>query len=94
MWLTEWGWTSDKIHPDFAWFAVDENKKASNIVEAFRFARANWTPWIGVMALWTLPDPTWDASREEYWWAITNPDGTPRPAYTAIRDARANGTLP
>jgi hypothetical protein len=22
---------------------------------------------------------------EQYWWAITNPDGTPRPAYTALK---------
>jgi hypothetical protein len=94
IWLLEWGWTSDKIHPAYAWFAVTEDKKADNLVEAFKYAREQWSPWIGVMALWTLPDPGWDESREEYWWAITNPDGTPRPAYTRIRTARHNGVLP
>ena len=37
------------------------------------------------MTLWTLPDPSWTPEREEYWWAITNPDGTPRAALTAVR---------
>jgi hypothetical protein len=94
IWMTEWGWTSDTVHPAFAWFAVTEDKKANNIVEALTYAREHWTPWIGVMAVWTLPDPTWDASLEEYWWAISNPDGTPRPAYSRIRESRFNGLLP
>jgi hypothetical protein len=94
LWLVEWGWTSDSVHPAYKWFAVSEDKKADNIVAAFNYARANWDPWIGVMSLWTLPDPNWDASREEYWWAITNPDGTPRTAYTRIRAERSGGALP
>jgi hypothetical protein len=94
VWLTEWGWTADSVHPAYKWFAVSEDKKASNLVDAFQYARQNWTPWIGVMSVWTLPDPTWTADREEYWWAITNPDGTPRPAYSLIRQDRLTGVLP
>jgi polysaccharide biosynthesis protein PslG len=94
IWLLEWGWTADTVHPAYSWFAVSEQKKADNVVEAFKFARAQWSPWIGVMVLWTLADPTWDASREEYWWAITNPDGSPRAAYTSVRAARTTGALP
>ena len=94
IWLVEWGWTSDKVHPAYAWFAVSEDKKADNIVTAFTFARQNWSPWIGVMSLWTLCDPTWDQDREEYWWAIDNLDGTPRPAYTRVKEARQSGALP
>ena len=41
----------------------------------------------------SVPDPAWGKDREEYWWAIANPDGTPRPAYTRIRAARASGLL-
>src|SRR5438034_10714086 len=74
IWLTEWGWTSDSVHPNYAWFAVSEQKKADNLVSAFQYARQNWSDWIGVMTVWTLPDPTWDTSREEDWWAIANPD--------------------
>lgn len=94
IWLTEWGWTADTVHPAYKWFAVSEDKKASNLVDAFVYAREHWTPWIGVMTVWTLADPTWTADREEYWWAIANPDGTPRAAYSLIRQDRLNGVLP
>jgi hypothetical protein len=93
VWLVEWGWTADKVHPAYAWFAVSEDKKADNLVAAFQYAESHWTPWIGVMTVWTLANPAWDATREEYWWAITNPDGSPRPAYTRIRDARHSAVL-
>jgi len=93
VWLLEWGWTADTVHPAYKWFAVTEQAKADNVVEAFQYARTNW-PWIGVMVLWTLADPTWDTNREEYWWAVTNPDGTARPAYTSVLTARRSGRLP
>ena len=91
VWLLEFGWTSDTVHPNYAWFAVSEDKKAANILKAFDYAQQHWRPWIGVMALWNVPDPTWTTDREEYWWAITNADGSARPAYTSLlrtRDAR------
>ncbi len=84
VWLLEFGWTSDTVHPNYAWFAVSEDKKAANILRAFEYAQQNWRPWIGVMTLWTLPDPTWTTEREEYWWAITNADGSARPAYLSL----------
>ena len=31
---------------------------------------------------------------EQYWWAINEPDGTPRPALTKFKEARASGVLP
>ncbi len=93
IWLLEFGWTADKIHPNYSWFAVSEDKKAENIIKAFEFARKNWTPWIGVMTLWTLADPTWREDREEYWWAINNLDGTPRAALIAVMAARGSGQL-
>jgi hypothetical protein len=94
VWLVEWGWTSDTVHSAYSWFAVSETRKANNLIEAFNYAREHWTSWIGVMSVWTLADPSWDKSREEYWWAITDPDGTPRPAFTRIRDERISGALP
>ncbi len=93
IWLLEFGWTADKVHPDFAWFAVTEDKKAQNIVKAFQYAKQNWSPWIGVMTLWTLADPNWTPALEMYWWAIDEPDGTPRAALNAIRTARLDGSL-
>jgi hypothetical protein len=93
IWLLEFGWTADKVHPNYAWYAVSEDQKAANIVQAFQFARQHWAPWIGVMTLWTLSDPNWSAKDEEYWWAISNPDGTPRAALNAVRTARTNGSI-
>jgi hypothetical protein len=37
IWLLEFGWTADKVHPDYAWFAVSEEQKADNIVLAFQY---------------------------------------------------------
>ncbi|HLZ27586.1 MAG TPA: hypothetical protein VKV73_09725 [Chloroflexota bacterium] len=93
IWFLEFGWTADKIHPNYSWFAVTEDKKADNIVKAFQYAKQNWSPWIGVMTLWTLADPTWNNQREEYWWAIDEPDGTARAALTAVKTARLNGSM-
>ena len=93
IWLLEFGWTADQVHPNYAWFAVSEDQKAANIVQAFQYARQHWAPWIGVMTLWTLADPTWTPDREEYWWAIDNPDGSPRAALNAVRTARLNGSI-
>jgi polysaccharide biosynthesis protein PslG len=93
IWLLEFGWTADTLHPNYAWFAVSEDQKASNIVQAFQYAKQHWAPWIGVMTLWTLADPTWTPDREEYWWAISNPDGTPRAALNAVRTARVSGSI-
>ena len=91
VWLLEFGWTADSVHPNYSWFAVSEAKKGDNILKAFQYARDHWQPWIGVMTLWTVPDPTWTPDREEYWWAITNADGTARPAYADLLKARGNG---
>ena len=48
----------------------------------------------GVMFVWNIADPTWTSANEQYWWAITNPDGTPRPAYNSLMAARTTGVLP
>jgi len=93
IWLLEFGWTADAVHPQYAWFAVSEAQKAQNIMSAFQYARASW-PWLGTMFVWTLPDPSWNSDREEYWWAIANPDGTPRAALTAILTAAKAKQLP
>jgi hypothetical protein len=94
VWLLEFGWTSDSVHPNYSWFAVSEDKKAANILKAFQYARDHWRPWIGVMTLWTVADPSWTPDREEYWWAITNPDGSARAAYAGLLKAHATGALP
>jgi polysaccharide biosynthesis protein PslG len=93
VWLLEFGWTADAVHPAYSWFAVTEDQKASNLMASFQYARANW-PWLGTMFVWTLPDPSWNKDREEYWWAIADPDGTPRAALKAILGAAQARQLP
>jgi hypothetical protein len=94
IWLLEFGWTSDTVNQAYAWHRVSEEEKGENLVGAYRWAAENWAPWIGVMCLWTMPDPGWGPQDEKYWWAIMNPDGTPRPAYERLLQSRKNGTLP
>ena len=93
IWLMEYGWTSDAVHPDRSWYAVSEDQKGTNILAAMRYARANW-PWLGVMTLWGMPDPSWTPDREEFWWMVSNPDGTDRPALADLIGAAQLNTLP
>jgi hypothetical protein len=83
--IMEMGWTTDQVHPQYQWFAVDRQQQAQNLVGAFQCARQRWQPWMGMMTVIYIPDPNWTQQQEQYWWAITNPDGTPRPAYTALQ---------
>jgi LysM repeat protein len=84
--VLEFGWTSDP-RPDspYNWHSVSEETKADYIVRAYRWAKDHWSPWMGVMVTLSIADPTWTQNEEQYWWAITNPDGTVRPAYNAVK---------
>lgn len=87
--LTELGWTSDPIHPEYSWFAVTEEQKADYLVRAFRYTREHWRPWIGPMFVLAIANHDWTPEDEQYWWAITEPSWpltVVRPAYEALRD--------
>jgi len=87
--VLEMGWTTDPVHPSYAWFAVTPEQQADYLVRAFRYAREHWSPWIGLMTVISIADPRWTEEDEQYWWAITEP-GWPetrvRPAYEALRE--------
>ncbi len=86
MGILEMGWTTDsRPGSQYAWFAVDRDVQARNLVGAFQCSRQMWQPWMGFMTVIYIPDPSWTQQQEQYWWSITNPDGTPRPAYTALK---------
>ena len=82
------------VNPAYAWHRVTPEQHGDYLVGAYKWAHENWSPWIGVMCLWTLPDPSWGPEREELWWSVGNPDGTDRPALTRLRAARQSGELP
>jgi hypothetical protein len=86
--ILEMGWTSDP-RPDspYRWHAVSEQEKADYLVRAIDYAKNHWRPWLGPMIVWTFADPAWKPDQEQVYWAITNPDGTPRPAYDALKRA-------
>jgi polysaccharide biosynthesis protein PslG len=94
IWLLEFGWTTDELHPAYAWHRVTPDQHAQYLLDSYKWAQKNWSPWIGVMALWNLPDPRWAADREELWWSVANLDGTDRPALTRLAGARRSGELP
>jgi hypothetical protein len=83
--VLEFGWTTDP-RPDspYKWHAVTEQQQADYFVGAYEWAAQNWQPWIGTMSAIYIASPTWTPDDEEYYWAITKPDGTVRPASTAL----------
>jgi polysaccharide biosynthesis protein PslG len=93
IWMMEFGWTTDPVNPSYAWYRVTEAEKGDYLVRAYRLARERWAPWIGVMALWTMPDPRWTARQEEYHWAVLDPDGTERESYRRLVQAYEGGQL-
>ena len=69
--ILEMGWTQDRIHKDYAWFAVTEEQQADYFTRAYQYAADHWRPWMGLMSAIYLPDPAWTPDREEYWWSVT-----------------------
>ncbi|MCB9458939.1 MAG: cellulase family glycosylhydrolase [Anaerolineaceae bacterium] len=82
--ILEMGWTTDTIDPAYSWFSVSEEEQAENIVAAYDYALEHWSPWVGLMTLIYLPDPTWTEDDEESWWALVAPDHRTRPAFFAV----------
>lgn len=84
--VLEMGWTADTRPSSlYKWHSVTEQEKADYLVRAFQFAQKSWSPWIGVMSVIYISSPTWTTEDEQYYWGITNPDGSVRPAYDALR---------
>lgn len=87
--ILEMGWTLDKVNDDYTWYAVDEQTQADYLVRAYTYAAEHWRPWIGLMTTIYIADYDWVPEvHEQWWWAIVLPDGTPRPAFYALRDMK------
>ena len=97
--ITEMGWTLDTVNPEYAWFRVDQETQADYLVRAYAYAAENWRPWVGLMVTIYLPDATWTAADEQFWWAIAVPADPPhifyyRPAYRVLADMAKISTEP
>jgi len=81
--ILEMGWTTDtrETVPDpkgsgtpipngYRWHAVTEQQQADYLVGAYEYAAKHWRPWVGLMSMIYIPDPSWTTDNEEYWWAI------------------------
>ncbi|MBI2845380.1 MAG: cellulase family glycosylhydrolase [Chloroflexi bacterium] len=97
LWATEWGWAVSQgigaPNPGYE-FAADntEQEQADFIVEGYKIARNSG--FMGVMFLWNLNFEAVNPGSEQGKFGIVYSNYAPRPAYTALRDARQNGTLP
>ncbi len=89
MWITEAGWvlqTSWNLVEHEA-IAVDQAQQAEYLARAYQKVQAEW-PWVEAMFLFNLDFssvPWYGAAEPMRWYAILNPDRTPRPAYSNIK---------
>jgi hypothetical protein len=94
VWITETGWvlhTSWNLVEHEA-IAVDEAQQAEYLARAYQKVRGEW-PWVEAMFLFNLDFssvPWYPAAEPMRWYAILNPDRSPRPAYTNIKHQIAN----
>lgn len=92
--ILEMGWTTDSREGSpYLWHAVSQEEQADYLVRAYEYAETNWQPWIGLMTTIYFSDVAWTEEDEQYWWSITDPDGTPRPAYAALKEMREDAIM-
>ncbi|MGI8589254.1 MAG: O-antigen ligase family protein [Chloroflexia bacterium] len=87
MWASEYGWIS--LPPGWTgkpgiWGNHTEAEQAAFLLEGYQRARAEW-PWMGMMFVWHLRDPTPSAGEPQPYFGILNADWSPRPAYTTLQ---------
>lgn len=100
VWGTEYGWlmdASEEGHLEclsywddigFLWQKVSAEQQADYLRRSFEYADANW-PWMGVMIVSGLDFSMldwYDTCDPLRWFAVLKPDGSPRPAYTALKE--------
>lgn len=73
--VLEFGWTRDeRTNSPYYWHRVDDQfMQGDYMVRAYKYAKANWQPWIGVMSLIYMPDVQWTADDEQFWWSVIEP---------------------
>lgn len=90
LWVTELGWvvkTNWDLGSQHGPTTVTFQQQADYLVRAFRKAEAQW-PWMGAIFVFNLDFssvPWYEAREIMRYYAVLNPDRSPRPAYTQLR---------
>ncbi|MFQ6015663.1 MAG: cellulase family glycosylhydrolase [Anaerolineae bacterium] len=95
VWITELGWPLETSWDlgEHGTYAVSEANQAQYLARAYEKTRQEW-PWVGPIFLFNLDFstvPWYPAAEIMRWYAVLNPDGSPRQAYTRLK-ALATGT--
>jgi polysaccharide biosynthesis protein PslG len=85
MWVTEFGWSTNNLAPGYEYGRDNTDAdQASYLVRAYQMAR-DWG-WVGGMFVWNLNfQQVVPSTDEKFPFGITRPDGSPRPAYIALK---------
>ena len=91
IWATEFGWGTNAdlgVSPTAGYEFVaytDLNEQATYIVDGFALGRS--LNYVGPMFLWNLNFcPVAGPNAEQCYWGLLRPDGSPRPAYQAVKN--------
>lgn len=98
IWLTEMGWSTANADPAYGFGADNsEQDQATFLVDAFRLIRES-APYISHAFVWNLNFQSVVGPQDEKFpFGVLQPDGSPRPAFTALKEmtkgARTRPTL-
>jgi len=87
VWASHWGWNAlpqGWTGQASIWGLTDEVTQATRTVEALNRARIEW-PWCGALILENF-QPAAPPEDARWGFALVGQDGTPRPAYEAVRN--------
>lgn len=82
--ILEMGWTTDRVHPSYSWYAVTKDEQADYLVRAYQYAAERWRPWMGLMSTIYLADPSWTEDDEQYWWSVDVGSGSIGKSFIAL----------
>ena len=87
IWLTEFGWSTANADPAYGFGAdITEEDQARFLVDAFRVIRET-APYVTHAFVWNLNFQSVVGPQDEKFpFGVLRPDGSPRPAYTALRE--------
>jgi hypothetical protein len=97
LYITEFGALEDTPRDlgQYNWMKLASDTRADYLERALRMA--NGYPWVSGATVFNLDyaAASWiPPSSEQSWFSLLDPDGSPRPAFSRIQQARQSGDLP